>query len=297
MHVPTTADLFPGVDLGSSERRAPGGLPVHRLLQPRWASTAPILIGTSGYSFADWVGPFYPHGFTARDMLPFYSHQFPVAEVNSTYYRIPSPRAFAQMARCTPPGFRFMVKLNQVLTHQQRLETEVLAGFRAVLEPLLAAGKLAGLLAQFPWSFKRSRWTQRYLEALRRALPEAPLFIEFRHASWAVPSTWQLLGDLGLGYTVVDEPDLPGLMPPVVKLTSSLGYVRLHGRNADHWWGHSGQERYNYLYSPPELSDWLPQLRQLADRAEKVYVFFNNCHAGQAAQNAQLMQELLAREI
>jgi uncharacterized protein YecE (DUF72 family) len=258
-----------------------------------WDPGARVLIGTSGYSFADWVGPFYPRGYAFGDMLPYYARHFPVVEVNSTYYRIPSPRTFEQMERRTPPGFRFIVKVHQVLTHERRVDTESIASFRACLEPLLAAGKLDGLLAQFPWSFKNTSWGRRYLVAVRRALPDAPLFVEFRHASWATEESWQLLRDHRIGYCVVDEPALRGLMPPVVELTSPLGYVRYHGRNADQWWGHSGADRYNYSYSEEELRDWLPRIGEMSAQAEKVYVFFNNCHAGQAAQNAQLMQQLL----
>jgi uncharacterized protein YecE (DUF72 family) len=301
MHDQATGELFPGVDLGSSERslvrRAERYWERHELLRPLWTRGARILVGTSGYSFADWVGHFYPSGFTFRDMLAFYSREFATVEVNSTYYRIPPPRTFEHMARRTPPGFRFIVKLNQVLTHERRLDPDVCRAMRMSIEPLLAAGKLDGLLAQFPWSFRRREEHRRYLAALRRALPDVPLFVEFRHGSWARADTWRFLRDQKLGYAVVDEPALPGLMPPIVQLTAARGYVRLHGRNAQHWWGHSGIERYDYLYSRAELTDWLPRIEQLATQAERVYVFFNNCHAGKAAKNAQLMQELLATEV
>ena len=82
-------------------------------------------------------------------------------------------------------------------------------------------------------------------------------------------------------------------MPPVVELTSPIGYVRFHGRNSANWWGRGGGDRYDYLYSDTELRDWVAKIHDLAARAEKVYVFFNNCHAGQAARNAALMQQLL----
>jgi uncharacterized protein YecE (DUF72 family) len=289
-----TRDLFaPAPRDPESERKAlrqgePG--------PPRWQPGRRILVGTSGYSFPDWVGPFYPLGLKRADMLPFYSERFPAVEVNSTYYRVPPPRVMAQMEEKTPPGFRFVVKAPQTLTHERRLDPAEIAGFRACLEPLAAAEKLDGVLLQFPWSFRPDRASRRLLAGARAALPDLPLWVEFRNASWAAPGTFEELRANGLGYCVVDEPGLPGLMPPVVELTAPAGYVRFHGRNAANWWGRGGGDRYDYLYSPPELTAWVAKIHDLARRAEKVYVFFNNCHAGQAARNAQLMQELLLRE-
>jgi uncharacterized protein YecE (DUF72 family) len=228
-------------------------------------------------------------------MLGYYSEHFPAVEINSTYYRIPSPGVMERMEQKTPPGFRFVVKAPQIVTHERQLAPEAVAAFRDCLEPLRAASKLDGVLLQFPWAFRREPASEHYLAAARAELPDLPLWVEFRHASWATPGTFDRLREDGLGYCVVDEPRLRGLMPPVVELTSPAGYVRFHGRNAAHWWNRSegGSLRYDYLYSDAELSDWVAKIHDLAARAEKVYVFFNNCHAGQAARNAQLMQQLL----
>jgi uncharacterized protein YecE (DUF72 family) len=287
-----TGELFPGhIDAGRPEARRAS----HPLLEPCWAPDARILVGTSGFSFADWVGPFYPHGFVARDMLPYYGHRFAAVEINSTYYRIPPPRTFAGMARRAPPGFRFMVKAHGTMTHARRLDPGTVSAFLAAIEPLRDSGQLSGVLAQLPWSRRATRAHREHLVALRRAVPELPLFVEFRHASWARPETWRFLRDHGLGYVVVDEPRLEGLMPPVVRLTGPLGYVRLHGRNARCWWGHSGWERYDYRYAPAELAGWASVVRRMADHAEQVFVFFNNCHAGNAVLNAiDLGRELAA---
>ena len=94
----------------------------------------------------------------------------------------------------------------------------------------------------------------------------------------------------------MDEPRLPGLMPPVTMLTAEDAYVRLHGRNADNWWGRGGGDRYDYDYSKAELEEWVRKIADLAQRARSTYVFFNNCHAGHAARNAKLMQELLRQQ-
>ena len=282
-------------------------------------SAAPrILVGTSGYSFADWVGPFYPAGMRSTDFLSFYSESFDAVEVNSTYYRIPHPRVLEQMERKTPPGFRFIVKLNGAMTHQNSRDPGLYRDFLAVLEPLKRAEKYDGVLAQFPWGFQRTDANRRHLEALRQLLPQEPLFVEFRHDSWLTPQLEPSLRSHHIGYCAVDEPQLKGLLPPITMLTADDGYVRFHGRNAGNWWGtgdrmlsggrsgagvaadaagpRSSSDRYDYDYSAAELKEWLGKIAGLAEQARRTYLFFNNCHAGQAARNAKLMQELLRQQ-
>jgi uncharacterized protein YecE (DUF72 family) len=278
-----------------------------------------IVIGTSGYSFADWVGPFYPPGTRSTDFLSYYARHFDAVEVNSTYYRVPHPRVLELMEKKTPPGFRFMVKVNQAMTHERSLQPSLVRDFLAVLEPLKAAGKYDGLLAQFPWGFKRTAENESHLAALRESLPEEPLFAEFRHASWATPDLGDWLRGQRLGFCAVDEPRLEGLMPPTTLLTSEDAYVRFHGRNAQNWWGRRAPagyptgargagagsqpeasrgsgDRYDYDYDAEELGEWVSKVRELAEKARRTYLFFNNCHAGQAARSAKLMQELLRQQ-
>jgi uncharacterized protein YecE (DUF72 family) len=282
-------------------------------------------VGTSGYSFADWVGPFYPPGTRSGDFLEFYARHFDCVEVNATYYHIPPPRALEQMERKTPAGFRFIVKLHQSMTHERTLERPLVRDFLAAIEPLKSAGKYHGLLAQFPWAFRRDAGAKAHLERLCEALPGEPLWVEFRHDSWMHPQLPTWLAGHGLGYCAVDEPALPGLVPPVTHVTNGVGYVRFHGRNAANWWGSGGrtaatarpgavgrattpagtaperprgsreQLRYDYDYSERDLSEWVARVRALAQQAKQTYLFFNNCHAGQAARNAKLMEELLRR--
>ncbi len=258
--------------------------------------TGGVLIGTSGYSFADWVGPFYPPGTRPADFLRHYSEHFDGVEVNATYYRIPHPRVLEQMERKTPDGFRFVVKLHQSFTHEGSLDASQVREFLAAIAPLQAAGKYDGLLAQFPWAFRRTREHEAHLAALRERFPDGPLFAEFRHDSWAAPGLGELLGRLGIGYCAVDEPALPGLMPPLALRTTDTSYVRFHGRNAANWWGRGGGDRYDYDYSERELGEWTARIAELARQSRQTYVFFNNCHAGQAARSAKLMQELLRRQ-
>lgn len=272
-----------------------------------------MFVGTSGYSFADWVGPFYPRGTKSGDFLDYYARHFPCVEVNSTYYGIPQPRVMEQMQRKTPERFRFIVKLNQAMTHERASEPALYARFLEVVQPLKDAGKYHGLLAQFPWAFRRDERAKAHLDLLRERLPGEPLWVEFRHASWMHPQLPAWLAERDLGYCAVDEPALPGLVPPVTHVTNGVGYVRFHGRNATHWWGSSTRQatpaagaaterparreqlRYDYDYSERELSEWVTRVNELAKQAKQTYLFFNNCHAGQAARNAKLMEELLRR--
>jgi uncharacterized protein YecE (DUF72 family) len=260
---------------------------------------APVIIGTSGYSFEDWVGPFYPPGTRREEMLERYAESFGAVELNSSYYGIPAPRTMERLAARTPPDFEFVVKAHQSMTHEKQLPDEAtFAQFRACLEPLVRAGKHRGVLLQFPWAVRPTQGTRKRLERLHTELSaQGPLFVEFRHESWLIDPVFRFLDEHGMGYCSVDEPPLPGLVPPVAWLTGSVGYVRFHGRNTRTWWGRSGGDRYDYNYSPEELRDWVRKIRELAERASKVYVFFNNCHAGQAARNALLMRDLVQQDL
>lgn len=256
-----------------------------------------IHIGTSGYSFKDWKGPFYPVKITNQEMLEFYSRHFKVVEINSTYYAIPKPHTFERMAEKTPDDFQFTVKANGGMTHERTDNQSVFDEFENAIQPLVDADKLKGILAQFPWSFKNSEENRKYLRTYKDRLAEYPLIVEFRHISWISEPLFGFLRELGISYCAVDEPNLPGLVPPKVAVTSDLGYVRFHGRNAKTWWGGDSSQRYNYLYSEQELKEWTPEVKQLATSTRETYVFFNNCHAGFAAKNAKTMQDMLQPDL
>jgi uncharacterized protein YecE (DUF72 family) len=115
-------------------------------------SDCKILIGTSGYSFADWVGPFYPEGWPKGKMLDYYKDHFHIVEINSTYYRIPHPSVFYHMASKVPDDFEFIVKAHQSFTHTRKDLPENFKAFHEAVKPLKDSGKLKGYLAQFPWS-------------------------------------------------------------------------------------------------------------------------------------------------
>lgn len=253
-----------------------------------------IRIGTSGFRYDDWVGRFYPPDLPRREWLTYYARQFPTVEINSTFYRIPSPATFEQMARRVPATFDFVVKANRDLTHSGEYRPDLFAAFREAIAPLREQGKLGGVLAQFPWSFHYGRENLGYLERLRDELAPVATVIEFRNREWVRDDVFEALAALGLGFCCVDEPRLKGLMPPICRATSPIGYVRFHGRNAAKWWHHEqAHERYDYRYSEAELCEWLPCLERLENETERVYVFFNNHYLGQAGENARMLAQLL----
>ncbi len=266
---------------------------------------AVILVGTAGFSYADWRGVFYPGGLPQSQMLEYYTRRFAGVELDYTYYRMPVAKAMAAMVERTPQGFEFCVKAYKGMTHERPASEDdardVFGQFQAALLPLRDAGRLGCVLLQFPWSFRCTGESAEYLRRCSDWLAGMPAVVEFRNAEWVRPAALDrlvnLLGGLGFGFCAVDEPQLKGLMPPVVAAAGDLGYVRFHGRNARRWWKHdTASERYDYLYSTAELADWAEKIKRLAGEVKKTYVFFNNCHAGQAATNATEMQGLLGLE-
>ncbi len=254
-----------------------------------------IRIGTSGYSYQDWIGPFYPEGMPERDMLPYYARQFDTVEVNFTYYRLPDPYTLQAMARKVPAGFLFTVKASQELTHGREKDEAPFGRFTQALRPLQEEGKFGCILAQFPWSFRPNRQNRVYLHRVRERFGELPVVIEFRNAAWLSEETFDLLRRLQFGFCCVDEPRLKELLPPVAEATSPIAYVRFHGRNAAKWWQHEeAWERYDYTYSEEELREWLPKIRHLEQKADTVFIFANNHWKGQAVQTARQLRLLLA---
>jgi uncharacterized protein YecE (DUF72 family) len=251
-----------------------------------------IKIGTSGYSFQDWVGPFYPTGIEKGKMLDFYINHFSTIEINSTYYRIPHPAVMANIERKTPKEFEFIVKTPDILTHKRVDIESKLPEFLECLKPMQDSGKLKGLLAQFPYSFRFSVANLEYIRRCREILNPNLLYVEFRHDSWINREMYKSLKESEIGYVAVDEPQLAGLIKPDLFTTTNTAYIRLHGRNAQQWW-QGGALRYDYNYSDKELQEWKEKIDKIKGKAGKVFVFFNNCHLGQAVKNARQMMNML----
>jgi uncharacterized protein YecE (DUF72 family) len=253
-----------------------------------------ILVGTSGFSYKDWVGPYYPEKLPKRDWLAFYAREFKTCELNFTYYRLPSAQTLERMAAKVPADFVFTLKASGELTHERTNNEAAFAQYVAALAPLIEADKFGCVLAQFPYSFHATEDNRHYLCFLREHLGDLPVVVEFRNAKWLTPETFALLRENHLGFCCVDEPRLKGLIPPVAEVTAETAYVRFHGRNAKKWWEHDeAWERYDYLYSREELSEWAPKVQSLDEETDDVYVFFNNHYGAQAVQNAQDFAKLL----
>ncbi len=254
-----------------------------------------IRIGTSGYSYDDWVGPVYPEGTNKRDFLSIYAQKFDTVEVNYTYYHPPSAETLGAMARKTGDNFVFTLKATREMTLERSQEPDIYRQYVDALAPLIDADKFGCVLLQFPNSFKLDKDNVNHLAFIREQWPELPLVVEFRHRGWVEDErTFDFLREHSLGFCCVDQPQFDSLIPPIAVATSDLAYVRFHGRNYEKWWQHDeAWERYNYLYSGDELQEWLPKVRELDEAAETTYVLFNNHYQGQAVQNALEFAELL----
>ncbi|MFN8474894.1 MAG: DUF72 domain-containing protein [Anaerolineae bacterium] len=192
---------------------------------------AQIYIGTSGYSYDDWVGPIYPEDIKKTDWLNYYAeHLFHTTEINFTYYRMPTARTLQGMERKTPPSFLFTIKAPQEITHQ-RDKPEAFDQFTSALYPLLESNKLGCVLAQFPTSFHNTPENQDYLRELRPRLSDLPTVVEFRNREWITDEVEALLRECKLGFCAVDQPQFKTLVPPVAWVTGPIAYVRFHGRN------------------------------------------------------------------
>ncbi len=239
----------------------------------------------------------YPANLRGSDRLAFLAGLFGAVEVNVTFYRPLSPLITRRWLEAVQEAraFRFTAKLWQLFTHERRLPTAELALFCAGLEPLLAAGRLGVLLAQFPYSFHNTEENRAYLVKLREALPDFPLAVEVRHRSWQQRAVREFLGELGLEFCNVDQPMVSYPMGATRWVTGSRGYLRCHGRRQDSWFefGEDRDARYDYLYGPEELEDLAERARELMSKAREVYIIFNNHPAGQAVANALEMTSRL----
>jgi uncharacterized protein YecE (DUF72 family) len=250
------------------------------------------IVGTSGYSFADWVGPFYPPGTRSGEMFGLYAERFAAVELNFTFYRMPTARTLAALADKSPPGFGFRVKVNQDITHKQ--DRSPAGAFIEALAPLRQPDKLLGVVFQFPQSFHRTVDNRKFLAGALEDFAALPSAVEFRHTSWDHPSTVEGLRQRNVTLVVPDAPAIESLYRPAPCVAGRRGYLRLHSRDAGKWY--SGMaERYDYGYSEAELRDVASQWKSLEEQADSVHVFFNNCHRGQAAANAEAFRRIIGQ--
>lgn len=254
-------------------------------------------VGTSGYSYQDWLNHFYPPELPKPAMLSFYCEYFQTVELNVTYYRIPDKNTFARMSEKTPPGFEFIVKVHQETTHKRKENESSIKQLLEAVKPMEEHQKLSGFLAQFPYSFKNNQANRSYLLETKKFIGNHPLFVEFRHVSWDNPAMESLLKENDIGYVNVDEPALSGLLPKQEWVTSDAAYIRFHGRNEKDWWNGKGSARYDYEYKEEELKEWLTHISNILKKTYKTYIFFNNHPNGQAVRNAQQMIAIISQQL
>jgi uncharacterized protein YecE (DUF72 family) len=301
---------------------------------------AEIRIGTCSWADEALSKHWYPPGTKPGDRLAYYAEHFDTVEVDSTYYRLPEESMVERWAERTPDDFVMHVKAFGLMTrHPVKLESlppdlrdeaqtdergrvdrpsrefrgKVFRRFLDALDPLRSAGKLGGILFQFPSYVVYKDLSLDYLRWAREQVGDEML-VEFRHESWLSDEhrdeTLSFLEELGATHVIVDAPRIEhakNLVPTVLALTSPTAYVRFHGRNATTWnkRGGGAAERFDYLYSDDELREWIGPLRELSGQAEQAYAFFNNNatspdgrggRTAQAAANAKELQRLLQAE-
>ena len=251
-----------------------------------------ILVGPAGWSYADWRGRVYPEGAGAKfDTLALVAKYFDTVEINSSFYHPLTPDTARSWLRriAHNPRFVFTAKLYRTFTHERGKATaDDEKAFREGVNPLAEAGKLGAVLIQFPWSFKNDREERSYLTELAQRFKAYPLVVELRHESWNNPRILQTLEDLGVGLCDIDQPLFANSIKPSAEVTSSIGYIRLHGRNYQNWFREEANviERYDYLYSRDELDPWVNRIREVAQKAKQTFVITNNHARGQSLANA-----------
>jgi uncharacterized protein YecE (DUF72 family) len=241
-----------------------------------------IFLGTSGWSYNEWEGPFYKKG--EKRKLKAYSQIFQTVEINSTWYRYPTKGLVMGWERYSPPNFIFTAKLPRIITHEKKLGLidnieDDLKLFLDLMLPLQLKKKLACLLIQLPPSYN---YNPKNLEEFFKILdPRFRFAVEFRNLSWIKNETWPLLEKYKIAYVNVDEP----LLPPEIHLTTDFTYFRWHGKGSKPW--------FDYKYTSEELEKWIPKVKKTTKKVEKIYGYFNNHYHGYAAENClQLIERL-----
>ena len=274
------------------------------------APSAPILVGTCNWAdHKEFYPPELEHGRRQRDKLSFYARYFPLVEVDTTFYGTPKPSVVEGWLERTPEGFGFNVKAYRSLTRHEREggvprrpTDEEGRDFLAALRPLRSAHRLCAVHYQFPPWFRDTPQNREVLLEARERHPDDQLAIEFRHRSWYDDGAWaateEFLRELDATYVMVDAPQIgDATAPPVLAVTSrKLAVVRFHGRNWKTWYirdAKSSADRFDYLYPPQQLAQWVPAIQAAAAAGVRVHVVTNNNRSNYAVVNAFDLAHLL----
>jgi uncharacterized protein YecE (DUF72 family) len=240
--------------------------------------TCDIRIGTSGYHYKHWLGPFYPKKISPDEMLEFYSQRFDTVELNNSFYRLPTEAAFDNWRQSTPSDFVFAVKASRFLTHQKKLKDPESALQNFLPRAARLSTKLGPILFQLPpkWQVNPDR-----LEALLEALPRDLRYVfEFRDLSWIRPDINKLLAKFRAAFCIYE---LAGYHTPLT-ITADFAYVRLHGPSLG---------KYQDSYSADRLRRWSRHIEDWAKDLNAIYIYFDNDQAGYAARNALTLKGMV----
>jgi len=247
-----------------------------------------IFVGPAGWSYADWRDTVFAGVKGRVDALKFMSSYFDTIEINSTFYRIPSRSTVESWTKrvrhaAVRGSFLFTVKLYRGFTHDPTIVTQ--NDYDAMMEVfgVLQDNNLLGaVLAQFPYRFHNTHDNRKYLAELRSRFPDLPLVVEFRHRSWLHRAVELFLKELDLGFCNIDQPQVSFSIPLTDIVTTSIGYLRCHGRNVENWFGEKSNRdsRYFYRYSYDELREIADKAQSIATRADRTFVIFNNHFKG-----------------
>ncbi|MFW6303818.1 MAG: DUF72 domain-containing protein [Candidatus Sumerlaeota bacterium] len=263
---------------------------------------SPYLIGTSGWHYDDWVGPFYPGRFTrGQSELEYYARHFSCVEVNSTFYRlqrIGNAEKWCREVSKVRGDFRFSVKCWQGLTHDRpdTLPAEAILHIKDFCKVFIERKMYCGLLIQFPYSFHSGPRSREYLAKLLKIFADFSPVVEVRCEDW-LREEWffDLLRNHGATFCNIDQPEVRNCPRATSIVTAPLAYLRLHGRNTAQWFSESSNrnDRYDYLYGPDEIPEISELARSLALHAKSVVVTGNNHYRAQAVADALLLRQRL----
>ena len=270
-----------------------------------------IYVGTAGWSYKDWEGIVYSAQLKkSQHPVEYLARYIDVLEINTSFYGHIKPEwgtLWCRKARAVNPDFLFTAKLNRAFTHspiavvestsaetiRTSAEDEQLA--KDGLASIAAEDMLGAVLAQFPISFKNTNANRDYLNGVIEKFKQFPLVVEVRHNSWTNEGTLRHFVEKGVAFCNIDQPQLGKAIGPTEHVTAPVAYVRLHGRNYDQWFdSDSRNDRYNYLYTRPELEKWQGRIDTIAGKAQKTFVVANNHFEGQAAVNALQLKSMLS---
>jgi uncharacterized protein YecE (DUF72 family) len=265
---------------------------------------APVRIGICSWADEGLVRAWYPRGVSSAEArLRHYAERFDVVEADSPFYHLPAPETTEKWARRTPDDFVFHVKASGELTgHREAPSLEdAAAAFRASLEPLELSGKLRGVLLQYHPRVTKSAEAKALLARMPALVEPLVPLVEFRHRSWLEDGeradTLAFLEAEGLAYVSVDAPRTraSNVVPPVAAATHRVAYVRFHGRNWETWNRRTAKswERFDWVYTPEELGEWVAPVARLAREADEVYAMFNVNRDDQAPRAAAVFRGLL----